>query len=101
MINKTIASDLKQKYGVKDNMSALSYISTLLDSTYFTNSWEIKPDFKETMPFLSIKETSYDAKDFAEYLKTRQRYYTNKSMDFKVLVSKEYEYYLKINFLIS
>ena len=47
------------------------------------------------MPFLSIKEVSYDAQDFADYLKTRQRYYTNKPMDFKVLVSKEYEYYLK------
>ena len=47
------------------------------------------------MPFLSIKEVSYDAKDFADYLKTRARYYTNKSMDFKVLISREYEYFLK------
>ena len=50
------------------------HISMLFDSTYFSNNWEIKPNFKAKMPFLSIKEVSYDAQDFADYLKTTQRY---------------------------
>ena len=95
VINKTITSDLKQKYEVTDNEKALSYFDSVLDSTYFSNTWETKPDFNAQMPFLSIKEVSYDAKDFADYLKTRARYYTNKSMDFKVLISREYEYFIK------
>ena len=99
VINKTIASDLKQKYGVKDNEAALSYFNVVLDSTYFSNNWEIKPNFKAKMPFLSIKEVSYDAQDFADYLKTRQRYYTNNQWTLKCWCLKNMSIILKINFL--
>ena len=99
VINKTIASDLKQKYDVKDNEAALSYFNVVLDSTYFSNNWEIKPNFKAKMPFLSIKEVSYDAQDFADYLKLDSAITQMCQMDFKVLCPKNMSIILKINFL--
>lgn len=95
VVNKTIANDLKIKYNVSDNYDALKYFETVLDSSYFNNSWKTDDKFKSEMDFLEIKEVTFKAQDFADYLKSRERFYTNKRIDFSVLLNKEYEFFLK------
>lgn len=90
LINSALSNQLNETYKVKDNTEALSYFESLIDASYFNNSWIVPNDLDQNKTFIEIGNKTISFGDFAKHLFKNQRTYTNKSMSGKALIKNVY-----------
>lgn len=96
LIDDALYAKLKSKYGILEGNSALNYFSSILNDTYFENTWVLPKGFPADKPFLKIGNKQFNYKNFADYLLSTQSNTIAKT-DFKTLVLNKYNTFLNTN----
>ncbi|TXD84239.1 peptidylprolyl isomerase [Subsaximicrobium wynnwilliamsii] len=95
LINSAMVKKLKEKYQIKDHPEALTYFAGTINEDFFKRTWNIPEQIESDKIILKIKDDSYTYRDFADYLMSAQRNYSNKPLKPEVVVNKEYEAFLE------
>ncbi len=99
LINEALVKNLIEKYEVKEYKDeGLAYMETILDDDFMKASRGILKTIKEGT-LISIRDTIFTYKDFAEYLMSSQRKYNGKQIGFSTSLVKEYDRYLELQLL--
>lgn len=93
LIDEALINKLKTKYGVEETQPALVYFESILNESYFSNSWILPNDFTGDKLLIKIGDRDFKYQDFGDYLLSTMRNSRQKET-FKSLVSKKYESFL-------
>lgn len=95
LINSALVKKLMTKYKVKVFKDVgLAFMETILNDGFFKQSWETPKDIKEGA-LITIRDTQVSYKDFADYLMSNQRKYNNQLVDYKALLTIEFDAFLE------
>jgi peptidyl-prolyl cis-trans isomerase SurA len=95
LINSALVKKLMTKYKVKVfKDEGLAFMETILNDGFFKQSWETPKDIKEGA-LITIRDTQVSYKDFADYLMSNQRKYNNQLVDYKALLTIEFDAFLE------
>lgn len=98
VIDKALFAKLKTKYNLSEKNPALSYFESILNENYYLNKWELPKNFTSNTSLIKIGNKTLTYKDFGDYLVSTQNSIFDK-IDFKTLVSKQYNTFLNSNIL--
>ncbi|MBR9756587.1 MAG: peptidylprolyl isomerase [Algicola sp.] len=93
LINEALIAKLKQEYNIEDNTAALTYFTTILNTSYFKGMWQLPKDFPSEKPLVKIGDLQLTYSDFGEYLVRTQRRPTPEK-PLTTLVTQNYEAFL-------
>ena len=96
-ISDSFYSFLLSKYNLDYNNSNLNYFSSLIDSSYFNNKWNIPDDIEKDKVFFKILNTNYSFIDFAIHLDENQG--ERKSVKLENIIKVEYKRFLNSKLL--
>lgn len=99
LIDEAMVEKLKSKYEITYNDEAKAYFTGLLNEDYYKRSWELPKDFKANTMLFKINKTVFTYGDFGTHLKTAERRYSGKNIDFSEIVDKEFHSFFKSTIL--
>ncbi|TXE16882.1 peptidylprolyl isomerase [Psychroserpens burtonensis] len=95
LINSALVKKLMTKYKVKVfKDEGLAFMETILNDGFFKQSWKTPKDIKEGV-LITIRDTQVSYKDFADYLMSNLRKYNNQLVDYKALLTTEFDAFLE------
>ncbi|WP_136480662.1 peptidylprolyl isomerase [Cognatitamlana onchidii] len=93
LINEALIKKLVEKYEVDTHQPDLSYFESILDESYFTNSWKLPDNFKGNESLVMIGDRNIAYQDFADFLLRTMRTSRQKE-PFEQLLTKKYQDFL-------
>jgi peptidyl-prolyl cis-trans isomerase SurA len=92
VITQSVINNLKLKYKVEKEVD-LSYFVSIMDDTFFTNSWKVPEGFPENKSIVNIGNTEITYSSFGAYIESQQKS-INQKQSFEGVVQKLFNSFL-------
>ncbi|NNE31354.1 MAG: peptidylprolyl isomerase [Winogradskyella sp.] len=90
LINTAMVEQLKKRYDITYNDSAIPHFETIISNQFFSRSWKLPEELDKDEMLFKINDKVYTYYDFGRHLMAAQRQYAGKVTSINNVVEKEF-----------